>query len=125
DVEVVPDRFGIEPSSREVREQAILRIHLQRLRSAYALHFISARQHHEPVQMFDAPPVRDKLARQPVEQLGMRWWLALSPEIIWRPDNSLAKMPRPNSIHNHARGQWIFVRRSKPFRQSSATSRRR
>ena len=42
---------------------------------------VGARHHHQLDEVLDVPRVAE-LGRQPIEQLGVRWWLALSAEVV-------------------------------------------
>src|SRR5688572_28230492 len=64
--------------------------------------------------------VLPELACEPVEQLGMRWFRAVTAKVRWRGDNSGAKVVLPQTIDHHARSQGIF-RRGEPVCQFGST----
>src|SRR5262249_32332824 len=120
----VPNRLGLQPASREMREQTVLRVLLPRGRSGDALHLIGVREHDAPMKVAEAPAVGDEIARQPVEQLRVGWWIALLSEIVRRAHQAVAEMPTPNPIDDDARGERIF-RTGQPLGESGATAVRR
>ena len=63
-----------------------------------------------------APAVIHELDGQPVEQLLIRWAVALASEIVRRGHDAAPEMSLPDAVHHHARGQRIVARRD-PLRQ--------
>ena len=58
--------------------------------------------------MFKTPAMLDEIVRKPIEQFRMRWPLALVPKVVRRADQTVAEVPRPNTINNDARRERIF-----------------
>src|SRR6267143_1993500 len=54
--------------------------------------------------MLEAPLVFHEVASKPIEQLRMRWRVALHPEIFGRRQNPCAEITLPNAIDHDARG---------------------
>src|SRR5260221_8715256 len=53
------------------------------------------------------PPLPDELAREPVEQFGMRGPRALRAEIVLAFDDPFAEVRLPDAVHGDARRQGI------------------
>ena len=49
--------------------------------------------------------------RQEIEQLGVRWFFRHRAEVVWRRHEALAEMVHPHAVHDHARGERVFLRR--------------
>ena len=59
----------------------------------------------------------DEISCQPIEQLRMTWLVAEMAKVTWSRDESLPKMPLPDTIDHDARGKAI-VRLSQPLRKN-------
>ena len=66
---------------------------------------IRRRGHDQPVQRLEPPAARHELARQPVEQLGMRRRLAQPAEVARCGHEPLAEMILPDPVDDHPRAQ--------------------
>src|SRR5262245_2774816 len=62
-------------------------------------------------------PMAHELGREPVEQVWMRWPLALPPEILRRLDQPCAEVKLPDAVDVHATGERIG-RIDEPFRET-------
>ena len=56
---------------------------------------VNTTRHHQPVNMFQAPAVRDQFTGKPIQQLRMCGTLASHAEIIGRSDETLSEMMLP------------------------------
>ena len=68
---------------------------------------------------FSRQPLVDQLARQPIEQLGMRRPAAAEAKVAGRADQPLTKMMMPDAIDHHSRSERI-VRAGDPSGQCQA-----
>ena len=55
------------------------------------------------MDVLERPVVRDQLASQPVEQLGMRRVLPHVAEVVGRRHDPASEIVLPDSVHDHAR----------------------
>ena len=76
-----------------------------RVRGAAAIGFA---RHDDVVEFFEGPPLLDKRGGEPVEELGVRGFLAGAAEIIRVASERLTEMPEPDAIHDGAGGERIF-----------------
>ena len=85
--------------------QFVLRINLHLgiiVRGALA---IGGAHHDLLVQGLEPPAVGDEFTGQPIEQLRVRWQLALQAEVIGRVHDAAAEMMLPKAVDDHAREQ--------------------
>jgi len=101
-------------------QQAIVRIHLARLRRRCGRQLERSRERDFANQLFDRPPFRDESLGQVVEQFRMRRCLAQLAKVIRRGDKAATKHVMPDTVHDHARGQRI-VRMQHRLRQFQST----
>ena len=59
------------------------------------------------MERFDGPLAADELAREPIQELWVRWRASVGPEVTRRGDDPGAEVVVPDSVGHHARGQWV------------------
>ena len=69
---------------------------------------VDVARHDDAVEFFEGPALLDKRGGEPVEELGVRGFLAGAAEIIWVAGERLTEMPEPDAIHDGAGGERIF-----------------
>src|SRR5260370_26529188 len=62
------------------------------------------------MDMVYVPGMRHELGGKPVEQFRMRWRLAVFAEVEHRGNQRLSKMPEPDVVYCHTRGNRIIFR---------------
>src|SRR5207302_8041905 len=100
----VPDDFAFHSEAWTAREQTIVRIFFVDFGRHLGGLTVGRTVDDQPVDMLQAPLVLHKVARKPIEQLGMRWRVALHSEIFGRGQNPGAKVTLPNAVDHHAGG---------------------
>ena len=78
-----------------------------------------------PTRRFHVPAALHEIDRQPVEQFGMAWVLALGAEVSGRCDEAGAEEHFPESVHGDARGERvsrIVIHLARPSRLAGAPS---
>src|SRR5262245_24509153 len=114
--------------TRTAREQSILRIPLDGLRAGLRLLAIGGACDDKLLHRLDIPTRSYKLCREPIEEVRVRWRIALDAEIFGGFHQSGAKVHLPEAVDGHARGKRVR-RIDEPFRKSetivwSAVSKR-
>src|SRR4051812_25792667 len=71
------------------------------------------------MEMFETPVVLHEIAREPIEQFGMRRRVALHSEIFRRAHETGAEVSEPNAVYHHARSGWGLLI-GEPFREGEA-----
>ena len=66
------------------------------------------REHQFSYELFRGPTLFHEVAGQPVQQLGMRWLIAQSTEVIRRGDQSRPKDPLPDAVDIHPRSEGML-----------------
>ena len=110
--ERVAHRLEIEPLAIEPPQQAVFGVAREPGGPRLAPLLIGAREHDPPVQCLDRPAGGDEFAGQIVEQLGMGRRVAAQAEVAGRADQSLAEMPQPDAVDEHAAVRGFLGRRS-------------
>ena len=72
---------------------------------------------------FERPAPFTKLARQPVEEFGVRGGRTPKPEIVRRGNEPTAEEALPDTIHNHPRRERIGIRHQPPCQRQPAATR--
>ena len=71
------------------------------------------------MQLFQAPPLRHELVRQPVKQFGMCWAGAELAEIARGRYEPATEVMHPDSVDGHACDQWMLAT-GQPAREGEA-----
>src|SRR5262245_36178535 len=84
-------------------------------------HLIRLRGDNKPMNALHAPAAVHELGSEPIEQLRMRWRLAVLAEVSDAGDDRTAEMAQPDMVNRHSRGKRIFAARD-PTRESETAS---
>ena len=101
--------LGFQSATILAPQQTIFGIAFLILGIRLAVHLIHGRQHDRPVHRLQRPAIFHQRLRQPVEKFRVRRRLGLQPPVGRRFHQRLAKMPHPDSIHQHAGRQGILT----------------
>ena len=111
----VPDRLGLQALHVLPPEEPVGGIFAQGLALFNPRgHAVSPREHDQLLQALDLPPAKNKVACEPVQQLGMGRRQAPAAEIVRSPDDSTPEKMLPDPVHHHPGRQEIAVS-SDPF----------
>ena len=99
---LIANHFGRQPQTRAPRQQSILRIALQQLRSHSRALPISRARDDRLEQSFRIPAALLEFNRQPIEQLRMRRQFALSAEIFRGLHQPGTEEHLPEAVDRHA-----------------------
>ena len=98
----VAEPFAFETAAVHAPYEAVLGIDLRRVGTPLAGLAVSRRGDHELVDGLEAPAAGHEIAREPIEQLGMRGRVADDAEIAGRGDDAAAEMVLPEPIDDDA-----------------------
>ena len=125
----VADLLGFQTLNVRPPQQPVLRVDQLGLgfgnwRLGIRGHLIDTRIQHQAVHLLDAPTLFDESPCQPVQQFGMRRLAAERAEVLRRADEAGSKMPAPQAVDHHPRGERMLAAGHPPRElQSSALLR--
>ena len=112
----IANSFRLQPSRGVVMQQAIAGVAFARGVAHEAGLTKSLAEHEAANERLGRPTFAHELTPKPVEQFRIRGFVAESPEVIRRGDETGAEDPLPNAIDIHARAERM-LRLQKRFRE--------
>src|SRR6185312_5759590 len=97
----VADRLGLEPARRESPEPAVLTIGLESARVGPARLPVGGRPHDQPMDWLELKTTADVLAREPVEERGVRRGTAVEAEVARRGHQPSTEVIVPDAVDHH------------------------
>ena len=119
---LVANHFGRQTVARSAREPDVFRIVRHDLGRGEAALPVGLREHDGFEERLHIPAGADKLAGEPIEQLGIFGAVALAAEVIDGFHEAAAEEGLPETIHRHAREQRM-ARVGQPAREAEAVAR--